>query len=93
MSYGDSLHLAIVHRIGRVAVGEASLVIIASSPHRQEAYEASRFLIEQVKKRAPIWKQEHYENGDSAWLQGHCLQNRSLDTVFATKEIHPCTAD
>lgn len=57
---------AIVHRTGRVNVGEASVIIAASSPHRAEAYEASRYAIDALKARVPIWKREIYADG-SAW--------------------------
>ena len=50
-----------------------AILIAVASPHRAEAYEASRHLIENLKTRAPIWKKETYEDGESAWLQGHAL--------------------
>ena len=71
--YGPALDVALVHRVGRLAVGEVSIAICVSSPHRDEAYRASRDIIEAVKHRAPIWKQEHYVDGDSGWVQGHAL--------------------
>jgi molybdopterin synthase catalytic subunit len=61
------------HRIGRLEVGEISVAIVVSSPHRREAYEASRSMIDEIKHRAPIWKKEHYEDGETEWLQGHAL--------------------
>lgn len=54
---------AITHRIGAVGIGEISVVIAVSSPHRAEAYEASRYAIEQLKRIVPIWKKEVYEDG------------------------------
>ena len=63
----------VVHRTGRLAVGEVSVIVGVGSPHRAGAYEASRYVIEQLKVRVPIWKKEHYENGDSQWLRGHGL--------------------
>jgi molybdopterin synthase catalytic subunit len=62
--------IAVTHRIGRLEVGEASVAIAVASPHRAEAYEASRYVIEELKKRAPIWKREGYLDGDSEWLGG-----------------------
>ena len=59
---------------GRLEVGEASVVVGTASAHRDEAYQASRYVIEQLKVRSPIWKQEHYVDGDSAWLRGHPLR-------------------
>jgi molybdopterin synthase catalytic subunit len=61
--------LAIHHRIGRVAIGEASIVIAAASAHRAEAFSACRFAIERVKQIAPVWKHEHFEDGD-VWVEG-----------------------
>lgn len=60
------INLAIVHRTGEVAIGEPSVVIATSAPHRHECYAVSRFAIDALKERAPIWKQEVYEDG-SAW--------------------------
>lgn len=59
----------LVHRIGRVNVGEASIIIAASSPHRHEAFQAVQFIIDTVKERIPIWKKEFYPDG-SSWING-----------------------
>ncbi|MBI4600642.1 MAG: molybdenum cofactor biosynthesis protein MoaE [Planctomycetes bacterium] len=59
----------IVHRVGLLQVGETSVLIAVSSPHRAEGFEALRFAIESVKERAPIWKKEIYPDGH-AWLEG-----------------------
>jgi molybdopterin synthase catalytic subunit len=61
------LRLAVVHRVGEVAVGEASMIIAAAAPHRSEAFAACRYAIEELKARAPIWKAEHFADG-SVWL-------------------------
>jgi molybdopterin synthase catalytic subunit len=61
--------LAIHHRTGRVAIGEASVVIAAASPHRADAFAACRYAIERVKQIAPIWKHEHFQGGD-VWIEG-----------------------
>lgn len=66
---GDDLGLAIVHRLGEVPAGEASVVIAAASPHRAAAYEASREALERLKREVPIWKREHYAGGDAAWRE------------------------
>ncbi|HLF20065.1 MAG TPA: molybdenum cofactor biosynthesis protein MoaE [Bacteroidota bacterium] len=58
---------AIVHRVGRVNVGEASVVIAVSSAHRDEAFEACRFLIDRLKQVVPIWKREFFEDGTIEW--------------------------
>ena len=62
--------VAAVHRIGELKVGEVSVAIAVSSPHRAEAYEASRYVIEEIKKRLPVWKKERYTQGDTRWLPG-----------------------
>lgn len=72
--FGEELRIVIVHRSGRLDVGEVSVVVAVASGHRDEAYEASRYVIEQLKVRSPIWKQEHYADGDSEWLRGHQLR-------------------
>jgi molybdopterin synthase catalytic subunit len=61
--------LAIYHRIGRLGIGEASVVIAAASPHRAEAFAACRYAIERIKQIAPIWKHEHFAGGE-AWIEG-----------------------
>ncbi len=58
--------LAIVHRTGRLEIGEPSVVIAVGAPHRAEAYEASRFALEALKARLPVWKKEIYADGE-AW--------------------------
>jgi molybdopterin synthase catalytic subunit len=61
--------MGIHHRIGRLAIGEASIIIVATSPHRADAFAACRYAIERVKQIVPIWKHEHFEGGD-IWLEG-----------------------
>lgn len=68
-----NLDLCIVHRSGYLEVGEVSVVIIATSKHRHEAFTACRFIIEEIKHQVPIWKQEHYTDGMSEWVKGHAL--------------------
>ncbi|HEX2254030.1 MAG TPA: molybdenum cofactor biosynthesis protein MoaE [Thermoanaerobaculia bacterium] len=63
------LSAAIVHRVGEVPVGEASVVIATASPHRAAAYEASRTALERLKREVPIWKREHYADGGAAWRE------------------------
>jgi molybdopterin synthase catalytic subunit len=58
---------AIVHRVGDVPVGQASVVIAVSSPHRAAAFEAGQWLIDTLKHTVPIWKQERYADGDRQW--------------------------
>jgi len=62
--------IAIAHRIGELRVGEVSTAIAVSSPHRAEAFDACRYSIEEIKQRLPVWKEEHYAEGDAKWLEG-----------------------
>jgi molybdopterin synthase catalytic subunit len=62
--------IAAVHRVGELVTGDVSVAIATASPHRAPAYEASRFVIEEIKRRLPVWKHEHYVDGDAAWLPG-----------------------
>jgi molybdopterin synthase catalytic subunit len=59
--------MAIVHRLGPVQIGEASVIIVVSSAHRDAAFAASRFAIEEIKKTVPIWKKEVFEGGE-VWI-------------------------
>jgi molybdopterin synthase catalytic subunit len=63
--------LAAEHRVGTLDLGEASVVIAVASPHRDAAYEASRYVIEELKRRVPVWKREGYLDGEERWLEGH----------------------
>jgi molybdopterin synthase catalytic subunit len=62
--------IAVEHRVGALSVGEPSVAIAVSSPHRAEAYEASRYVIEEIKKRLPVWKKERYADGREDWVEG-----------------------
>ncbi|QQG37301.1 MAG: molybdenum cofactor biosynthesis protein MoaE [Micavibrio aeruginosavorus] len=61
------------HYHGYLPVGGVSVLIAVSAPHREESFEACRYVIEEIKKRAPVWKKEHYVGGESEWLPGHSL--------------------
>ncbi len=64
----------IEHVKGYVAVKEKSIIIGVACKHRVEAYNLSRFIIEEIKKKSPIWKKEHYTNEESEWLKGTSIQ-------------------
>jgi molybdopterin synthase catalytic subunit len=66
-------HCAIVHRLGVVPVSEASVAVVASAAHRAAAFDAARWVMDELKRRAPIWKKEHFAEGDPAWVKGHPL--------------------
>jgi molybdopterin synthase catalytic subunit len=62
--------IAAVHRVGELAVGDVSIAIAVSTPHRAEAFAACRSVIEEVKQRLAVWKQERYVTGERDWLAG-----------------------
>lgn len=66
--------VAVVHRIGELELGEASVAIAVASDHRAPAYDANRYVIEEIKKRLPVWKHEHYTDGQTAWVEGTPLE-------------------
>jgi molybdopterin synthase catalytic subunit len=63
------IHMAIVHRIGEVPIGEASVIIAISSAHRRDSLEAVEYAIDELKATVPIWKREYYENGEVFWKE------------------------
>ena len=67
----------IEHIKGHAALGDASIIIAVACKHRAQAYEFSRYIIEEIKKRTPIWKKEHYEGEDSKWLKGNPLVDQN----------------
>jgi molybdopterin synthase catalytic subunit len=74
----ELLHVDIIHRIGRLMVGENILIIIVAAGHREEAYAGSRFIIEAIKAGVPIWKKELTKDG-GRWVpgeHGHCKGHR-----------------
>ncbi len=71
--FGSRLKLYIAHTMGRLDIGDLAVVVAAGTPHRDEAFRACRAAIEAVKHTAPIWKQEHYVDGDSSWSEGCSL--------------------
>lgn len=70
---GEDLAISVVHRLGSIAAGEGSVAIAVGSPHRHEAYQASRRVLERLKAEVPIWKREHYRDGDAAWREEESL--------------------
>ena len=66
----ENIAVFIEHIKGYAALGDTSIIIAVACKHRAQAYEFSRYIIEEIKKRTPIWKKEHYENKDSEWLKG-----------------------
>jgi molybdopterin synthase catalytic subunit len=63
-------HVEVIHRFGRMKVMDCSIAIAVSTSHRADAYGASRFIIDTIKRSVPIWKREHFSDGTSAWSAG-----------------------
>jgi molybdopterin synthase catalytic subunit len=71
--------IVVLHRVGALDVGEVSTAIAVGTPHREEAYGASRYVIEEIKSRLPIWKQERYVDGGGGWLEGKVPEVEELE--------------
>jgi molybdopterin synthase catalytic subunit len=78
--------LALHHRIGRLEIGDASVIIAAASPHRADAFAACRYAIERVKQIVPIWKREHFDGGD-VWLEGATADPENAEAREAAHRI------
>lgn len=70
--------LALVHRVGRLEIGEASIAIVAATAHRADAFAVCRYAIERVKQIAPVWKHEYFVDGD-AWVEGAVADPEDAD--------------
>lgn len=82
------VRLAITHRLGDLDIGDISVAIAISAPHRPQAYAASRYVIEELKRRVPIWKKEIYEDGVQ-WVEGcHIHENAWMDPESSGEHIH-----
>lgn len=64
----ETADVVVEHRLGSLALGDTSVAIAVAHPHRGAAYEASRYVIEELKRRLPIWKREHYADGRAEWV-------------------------
>jgi molybdopterin synthase catalytic subunit len=73
--------LALLHRVGVLAVGDTAVVVAASSPHRADAFEAARFAIDELKRTVPIWKREAWAGGESWGLEAQHLTEVGSDAV------------
>ncbi len=69
----DVGRLGIVHRLGRLEIGETSVAIVVTAAHRKPAFEACQFAIDRLKKTVPIWKKEHFADG-AVWVEGHVIE-------------------
>lgn len=64
----QGVEIVAVHRVGKLAVGDTCVMIAAAHPHRAPAFDACRYVIEEIKKRVPIWKHEHFADGSAEWV-------------------------
>ena len=82
--------VACVHRVGSLAIGDMAVWVGASAPHRDEAFAACRYVIDEVKLRVPVWKKEHYVEGESTWVNcARCAEaghDHSARSAAATAE-------
>jgi molybdopterin synthase catalytic subunit len=72
--FDNNASIFLEHAKGYVSVGEISILIAVSSGHRDEAFKICRYILEEVKHKSPIWKKEHYIEGNEQWLPGHSLR-------------------
>jgi molybdopterin synthase catalytic subunit len=82
-----------VHRVGDLGIGEMAVWVGVSSEHRGEAFEACRYIIDAVKHRVPIWKKEHYVNGDSGWVNCERCAAPGADDAGAHGHSHALARD
>ena len=74
IKFDKSASIFLEHAKGYVPVGEISILIAVSSGHRDEAFKICRYILEEIKHKSPIWKKEHYIEGNEQWLPGHSLR-------------------
>jgi molybdopterin synthase catalytic subunit len=77
--------VAVVHRVGELALSEVSVAVVVSAPHRGEAFDAARFCIDTLKETAPIWKQEHWAGGSDWALGEHPIEPVAGATTSSTR--------
>jgi adenylyltransferase/sulfurtransferase len=77
-----------VHRVGSLEIGDVAVWVGVSSGHRDEAFKACRYIIDEVKHRVPIWKKEHYVNGDSGWVNCERCAEHAHEHAHAIDHHH-----
>ena len=82
----------VIHRLGKLAVKDCSIAIAVSTSHRNDAYDASRYIIDTVKHSVPIWKKEHFVNGESNWSEGceasSIIENSAKPPSAVINQVH-----
>ncbi len=82
------VNVVLKHRLGRVPLGQASVLVQVSAPHRGDAFAAAQFLMDRIKKDIPIWKKEIYEDGNGRWVRcDHAAHGRGHGSAEATERI------
>jgi len=81
-------HAVCVHRVGELAVGELAVWVGVSAGHRDEAFRACRYIIDEVKHRVPIWKKEHYQQGNSGWVNCERCATHAHDHEHQHDQTH-----
>jgi molybdopterin synthase catalytic subunit len=79
------VRVALAHRIGTLEVGEAAVAIAVAAPHRGEAFEGCRYVIEQLKRRVPIWKREWYADGSSDWVNSAAVHAANEEMAIGSQ--------
>jgi molybdopterin synthase catalytic subunit len=82
----DIERVALLHRVGELALSETSVAVVASAPHRSAAFEAARFCIDTLKESVPIWKQEHWSGGSDWAVEQHALRPVPATTAASVRE-------
>jgi molybdopterin synthase catalytic subunit len=77
--------IALVHRVGELALSETSVAVVVTSPHRAEAFDAARFCIDTLKETVPIWKQEHWSGGSDWALDEHPIRSVASEDAASTR--------
>lgn len=81
----ETNRVIIHHRVGKLQIGEISVLVAVGCPHRREAFEACRYAIDTLKHNAPIWKKEHWKDGSSDWVSiGSCETEETIETGSIT---------
>jgi len=80
-------YVRIVHRLGDLSIGDIAIVCVVRAPHRAEAFDACRYAVDAVKHGAPIWKEEFYTDGSSAFVEGCCIRD-DLDEQASRSHHH-----
>lgn len=90
LKWGTDSNILVIHRHGRLLVGEPSVAIVATTGHRDESYKMTRYIIEEIKRRAPVWKKEFYTDGETEWVRGHALCQHVKGDHYEHDGRHSC---